>query len=76
MARAVSFFELEMFDVRFGITVTKDIKMDGVAIALPKKWCSQAGLLWHSRSVEQCVRPLTSDRGVRAYLFRNGSIGF
>ena len=38
MARAVNFFELEIFDVRFGISIPKDKKkMGGVAIALPKK---------------------------------------
>ena len=37
MARAVIFFEFEIFDVRFGISVPKDIQMGGVAIALPKK---------------------------------------
>ena len=37
MARAVNFFEFEIFDVRFGISVQKDIKIGGVAIALPKK---------------------------------------
>ena len=37
MPRAVSFFEFEIFDVRFGISVPKYIKMDGVAIALLKK---------------------------------------
>ena len=37
MARAVIFFEFEVFDVRFGSSVPKDIKMGGVAIALPKK---------------------------------------
>ena len=31
------FLEFEIFDVRFGISVPKDIKMGGVAIALPKK---------------------------------------
>ena len=30
------FFEFEIFDVRFGISVPKDIKMGGVAIALTK----------------------------------------
>ena len=30
------FFEFEIFDVRFGISVPKDIKMNGVAIALTK----------------------------------------
>ena len=38
MARAVNFFEFEIFDVRFGISVPKVLKMGGVAIALPKKW--------------------------------------
>ena len=37
MALAVNFFELEIFDVRFGTSVTKDIKMRGVVITLPKK---------------------------------------
>ena len=31
------FFDVEIFDVSFGISVLKDIKVDGVAIALPKK---------------------------------------
>ena len=30
------FLEFEIFDVRFGISVPKDIKMDDVAIALTK----------------------------------------
>ena len=37
MVRALIFFEFEIFDIRFGIGVPKDIKMGGVAIALPKK---------------------------------------
>ena len=38
MARAVNFFfEIEIFDVRFGISLPKDIKMGDVAIALPEK---------------------------------------
>ena len=37
MADAVIFFEFEIFDVRFGISVPKDIKMTGIAIAFPKK---------------------------------------
>ena len=32
------FLKFEIFDVRFGISVPKDIEMGGVAIALPKKW--------------------------------------
>ena len=36
MALAVIFFEFNIFDVRFGVSVSKDIKMDGAAIALPK----------------------------------------
>ena len=37
MARAVIFFEFEIFFIRFGISVPKDKKkMGGVAIALPK----------------------------------------
>ena len=32
-----SFFKCEIFDVRFGIRVPKDMKMSVVAIALPKK---------------------------------------
>ena len=35
------FSEFEISDVRFGISVPKDIKMGGVTIALPKKWCLQ-----------------------------------
>ena len=35
MARAVIFY-FEIFDVRFGTSVPKNIKMGGVAIALPK----------------------------------------
>ena len=31
------FFEFEIFDVRIGISVPKDIKMGAVAIAMPKK---------------------------------------
>ena len=38
MAHAVNFFEFEIFDVRIGISVPKDIKMSGVAIATSKKW--------------------------------------
>ena len=38
MANAVNFFKFEIFDVRFGINVQKDIKMGGVAIALLEKW--------------------------------------
>ena len=39
MARAVNLiFEFEIFDVGFGISVPKDIKMGDVAIALPKTW--------------------------------------
>ena len=37
MARAVNFFEFEIFGARFGISAPKDIKMCGVAITLPKK---------------------------------------
>ena len=29
-------FEIEIFDVRFGSRVTKDMKMGGVVISLPK----------------------------------------
>ena len=32
------FFEFEIFDVRFEISVLKDIKMVGVVTALSKKW--------------------------------------
>ena len=45
------FFELEIFDVRLGISFPKDIKMGGVAIALPKKWRSQPALLGRLRSL-------------------------
>ena len=39
------FLGFEFFDVRFGISVQKDIKLGSVAIALPeKKWWSQPGL--------------------------------
>ena len=44
MVLAVNFLELEIFDVRFGISVLKDIKLGGVTIVLPKKWCSQPGV--------------------------------
>ena len=37
MTCAVNFFELENFDIRFGISIPKDIEMSGVAISLPKK---------------------------------------
>ena len=39
MARTVKvfFFKFEIFVVRFGTNVPKDIKMGGVAIALPEK---------------------------------------
>ena len=37
MVLAVNFFELEIFDVRFVISVPKDIKMGGAAIAMQKK---------------------------------------
>ena len=37
MARAANFFEFEILDIRFGISVPKDIKVGGVAIALAKK---------------------------------------
>ena len=36
MARVVIFYELEIFDVRFGVSFPKDTKMGGVAIKLPK----------------------------------------
>ena len=32
------FFEFEIYNVRFGISVPKDINMGSVAIALPKIW--------------------------------------
>ena len=38
MARAVNFFEFEISDIRFGISVSKDIEMGGVATALLEKW--------------------------------------
>ena len=37
MACAAIFFEFDIFDIRFGTSVPKDIKMGGVAIALLKK---------------------------------------
>ena len=37
MALEVIFFEFEIFDVRLGTSVPKDIEMGGIAIAWPKK---------------------------------------
>ena len=37
------FFEFDIFDDRFGISIPKDMKMGGVAIALPKNGAHNQG---------------------------------
>ena len=64
MARAVNFFfYFEIFDVRFGISVPKDIKMGGAAIALSKKMVittrptvakARGTKLKHVRNIRSC----------------------
>ena len=52
MARAVNFSEIEIFHVRFGIRVPKDIQMGGIA----EKRCSQLEM---HRIVDFTIRPDT-----------------
>ena len=48
MVLEANFFEFEIIDVIFGISVPKDIKMGGLAVASPKKMWSQTGLAHHT----------------------------
>ena len=78
MARAVIFFEFEVIDVRFGSSVPKDIKMGGVAIALPKKRRSQAGLPFHYplHMIVSIFSPLISPDLIKILMFVSKSFYF
>ena len=74
MASAVIFFQFESFNVRFWISISKDIKMGGVAKNCQKKRGSQPGLAAHQPWMSSSS-PLCTSIAIGALKTADSSVG-